>query len=94
MPDFNCPHTLSQRDAAALVGVLANLEGLVQVAALDDHAVQTLLHRLRSDGIAAPLSVGADPRHTLRQALNDLNQQLRYALGEYDSPHRSAPVPR
>jgi hypothetical protein len=92
--DTNCPHPLSKRDAAALVGVLANLEGLVWVAGLDDHSVQTLLHRLESDGIAAPLGEGADPRYNVRQALNDLNQQLRYALGEYDSPHSSAPVPR
>lgn len=94
MPDTNCPHPLSKRDAAALVGILANLEGLVWVTGLDDHAVHTLLNRLQSDGIAAPLDDGADPHYHLRQALNDLNQQLRYALGEYDSPHSSAPVPR
>ncbi|WP_104163548.1 hypothetical protein [Cryobacterium sp. N22] len=94
MNDTNCPHPLSKRDAAALVGILANLEGLVWVAGLDDSSVETLLHRLESDGIAAPLGEGADPRYNVRQALNDLNQQLRYALGEYDSPHSSAPVPR
>ncbi|TFC01652.1 hypothetical protein E3O42_09780 [Cryobacterium adonitolivorans] len=91
MPDINCPHPLSTRDAAALVGVLASLEGLVLVAGLEDHAVQTLLRRLESDGIASPLGEGEDPGFHLRQALNDLNQQLRYALGEYDSPQAWAP---
>ncbi|PXA68263.1 hypothetical protein [Cryobacterium arcticum] len=94
MPDTNCPHPLSKRDASALIGVLANLEGLVWTTGVDDHAVQKLLTRLESDGIAAPPGDSTEVRYNLRQALNDLNQQLRYALGEYDSPHNSAPVPR
>ena len=77
MLDTNCPHPLSKRDASALIGVLANLEGLVWVNGVDDHAVQTLLTRLESDGVAAPLAVSSDLRYNLRQALNDLNQQLR-----------------
>lgn len=95
MPDTNCPHPLSRRDAAALIGILANLENLAGATGLDHHAVQTLLTRLGRDGIAAPRSDDdtADARRNLRQALNDLNQQLRYALGEYDSPHSGAPVP-
>jgi hypothetical protein len=28
-----------------------------------------------------------------RQALNDLNHRLRYALGEYDDPPQPMPVP-
>ena len=94
MLDTNCPHPLSKRDASALIGVLANLEGIVWTTGIDDHAVQKLLTRLESDRVAAPLAVSSDLRHNLRQALNDLNQQLRYALGEYDSPHNTAPVPR
>lgn len=91
MPEINCPHPLSTRDAAALVGVLASLEGLVVAAGLDEQAVQVLLRRLESDGIAAPQSEGLDPRANLRQSLHELDQQLRYALGEYDSPQSWAP---
>jgi hypothetical protein len=29
----------------------------------------------------------------LRQAVSDLNHRLRYALGEYDEPPSSLPVP-
>ena len=94
MLDTNCPHPLSKRDASALIGVLANLEGLVWTTAIGDHAVQKLLTRLQSDGVAAAAGDNTDLRYHLRQALNDLNQQLRYALGEYDSPHNTAPVPR
>ena len=82
MLDTNCPHPLSKRDASALVGVLANLEGLVWVNGVDDHAVRKLLARLEIEGIAAPTADATDMRYALRQALNDLNQQLRYALGE------------
>jgi hypothetical protein len=94
MSNPNCPNPLSQCDAAALIGVLANLEGLVWVNGIDDHAALTLLDRLESDGIAAPAATAVDVRYNLRQALNDLNQRLRYTLGEYDSPPNSAAVPR
>ena len=46
-------------------------------------------NRLSRDGL---LAADADGRQ-LRQSLNDLNQRLRYVLGEYDGPPESKPVP-
>ena len=48
-----------------------------------------LVKRLRRDGLLPPSSDG----HGLRQGLNDLNQRLRYAVGEYDSRPSPSPVP-
>ncbi|WEO76370.1 hypothetical protein BJQ94_13480 [Cryobacterium sp. SO2] len=94
MTDTDCPHPLSRRDAAALIGILANLEGLVWVSRIDDDDVEMLRGRLKQDGATTPVSAGAGPRVQLRQALNDLNQRLRYTLGEYNSPPDPEPVPR
>lgn len=48
-----------------------------------------LTRRLNRDGL---LPSDATPRQ-MRQAVNDLNQRLRYVLGEYDEPPGSTPVP-
>ncbi len=44
--------------------------------------------RLSRDGL---LTAEAGSRQ-VRQSLNDLNQRLRYVLGEYDEPSESKPV--
>ena len=45
--------------------------------------------RFSRDGL---LTADAGGRQ-VRQSLNDLNQRLRYVLGEYDEPPESKPVP-
>jgi len=81
-PDDDSPHPLGQRDAAALVGLLAVLEGHLITGDLDRHVIDHLNSRLRIDGL-----VGRDAGPAeLRLALADLNHRVRYALGEYDEP--------
>ena len=90
--DSLAPRPPQTRDVAALVGLLATLEGELMVGtegdALPDWAAQ-LAHRLGRDGL-----VGQDAgQREVRQALNDLNHRLRYVLGEYDEPIAAQPVP-
>ena len=49
----------------------------------------SLAHRLGRDGFLGEDAGGRE----VRQALNDLNHRLRYALGEYDEPIEPLPVP-
>lgn len=79
---------LSDGDLAALLGVLATVEGLIMVGRVDSQDVAHLGRRLQADGASQ-----GDGEREVRQALNDLNQRLRYALGEHDDPGRSEPVP-
>ena len=83
------PSAVTPSDLAALIGLLATLEGHSMGGGIDQHLVAALLSRLESDGL---VSQGASERD-LRQALNDLNHRLRFALGEYDEPPTSLPVP-
>ena len=84
-----CPRPLSRTDAAALIGLLATLEGETWVGSVDPDVIRHLSKRLAKDGLLTP---HADQR-TFRQALNDLNHRLRYALGEYDEPPQPTPLP-
>ena len=34
-----------------------------------------------------------DDQRDLRQAISDMNQRIRYAAGEYDTPPSSVPLP-
>ena len=72
---------VQDRDAAALVGMLAILEGAIWGGVLDEWTTGILAHRLTADGL---LAAGHD-ENGLRQAIGDLNQRLRQALGEYES---------
>ena len=86
MPDAeNCPNPLSQRDAIALIGLTATLNGLVRSGNIDPHARERLRSRLHRDG-ALPSEVATEPGEELSAALDALNQRLRWVLGEYDSP--------
>jgi hypothetical protein len=90
--DSLAPRLGQTRDVAAVVGLLATLEGELMVApeedALPDWAAP-LTHRLGRDGL-----LGEDAgQREVRQALNDLNHRLRYVLGEYDEPIAPLPVP-
>jgi hypothetical protein len=73
-------HPLGRQDAEALIGVLAVLEGHLVAGDLDPHVVDRLGERLVGPGAGAA---------ELRVALGNLNQRLRYSLGEHDEP----PVP-
>lgn len=72
----------AERDVAALIGLLATLEG--ELTVIGDELPEWAAHlarRLARDGAAA------GPGHReVRQALSDLNHRLRYVLGEYDVP--------
>ncbi|WP_147252132.1 hypothetical protein [Blastococcus sp. TF02-09] len=84
-----CARPVLRRDAQALIGVLATLEALAMVSQLDADLVDRLSRRFASLGLMAE---GGTERE-FRQALADLNQRMRYALGEYDDPPQSLPVP-
>jgi hypothetical protein len=80
--DGAVPHPLGRQDAAALIGVLAVLEGQLIAGALDRHVIDHLNGHLHGADLVGP---GAGPAE-LRVALATLNQRLRYVLGEYDEP--------
>ena len=75
LPDGDSPKPLSREDAAALIGVLAVLEGHLVTGDLDRHVVDRLGEWLGGPGAGAA---------ELRVALGDLGHRLRYALGECD----------
>jgi hypothetical protein len=75
--DGVAPNPLDERDAEALIGVMAVLEGHLVAGDLDPHVVGSLSERLVGPGAGAA---------GLRVALSNLNHRLRYVLGEYDDP--------
>lgn len=83
---------LDDRDAEVLVGVLASLEGPIQAEVIQGRAVDHFRRRLRSDGYLAEDSDPAENDIDVRQKLNDLNQRLRFVLGEQDDPSASYPL--
>ena len=84
-----CPRPVLQRDAKALIGLLAILEAEAMASQLDPGLVDHLSRRFASLGLLEP---GAGDRD-FRQSLNDMNHRLRYALGEYGEPPEPMPVP-
>ena len=85
------PRAALKRDVAALIGLLAVLEGEVAVEPGGNEVpewARPLARRLSVDGLLPP-DVN---RRQLRQGLNDLNHRLRYVLGEYDEPVVQEPV--
>lgn len=84
------PNPIGRADATVLVGWAAVLEGaLMTPSELPPGIVGKVRQRLEEADL---LTQGASPRD-LRQAINDLNHRLRYALGEYDEPPEPLPVP-
>jgi hypothetical protein len=74
------PVTLTDRDVAALIGLLAVVEGEVLSGEASSHLVARLSTRLARDGL-----LPADTAEQgLPSALGNLNQRLRVARGEYD----------
>ena len=87
------PRAPRRQDVAALIGLLATLEGeLLAESAGNGHVppwAQRLVRRLGEDGLLEPEA----SERQLRQCLNDLNHRLRYTLGEYDELPSPYPVP-
>ncbi len=81
---------VERADVAALIGLCAVLEGhLMGEPDRLGHLSGHLGRRLAEDGVA-----GVDPdERAVRQAVNDLNHRLRYALGEYPDAPTPSPVP-
>jgi len=75
--DGIAPNPLGRRDAEAMIGVLALLEGHLINGDLAPHVVDRLSERLVGPGAGAA---------ELRVALANLNQRLRYVLGEHENP--------
>ena len=84
-----CPGPVLERDAEILIGVLAVVEGEMMISQLSPGLLDQLSRRFSSVGLTVD---GASDRE-LRQAIDDLGQRLRYALGEYDDPPEQMPVP-
>lgn len=74
------PHAPSSQDVAALIGVLAVLEGESLIGSLEDRFVRRVGDRFARVGLLAePFDIDG-----VRQAVNDMNHRLRHALGEDD----------
>jgi len=71
-----CARPIAKVDAAALIGVLAVLQGRALAGDLDGRIVARLSERV--GGVEGPAG--------LQAALDGLNQRLRFALGEDDEP--------
>lgn len=88
-PAAAVPNPVQHRDASVLIGILAILEGEIWAGSFDEPTAGKIAERFAEQGL---LAANYDQRD-LRQALGDLNQRLRYAAGEYDSPPESIPLP-
>jgi hypothetical protein len=74
------PVTLTDRDVAVLIGVLAVVEGELRSGEASPHMTRHL-----SDRLAQYELLSADAGNDdLAKALSDINQRLRIARGEYD----------
>jgi len=80
---------VQQGDARVLIGVLAILEGAIWAGDLSGQTTSKVAERFVQQGL---LAADHDQRG-LRQAINDMNQRLRYTVGEYDSPPPPIPLP-
>lgn len=86
MPDAeDCPNPLSQRDAIALIGLTATLGGLVMAGHIHPQDRQAIRSRLHRSG-TIPAGTAIENDQDISDALDALNQRLRWVLGEYDSP--------
>jgi hypothetical protein len=83
------PNPVGRADATVLVGWAAILEGALIGGELSQNIERKIQQRLE----AADLLTAHASARELRQAVNDLNHRLRYALGEYADPPEPFPVP-
>ena len=77
-PSELCPRPLTLGDAAALVGVLAVLEGQMASGTVEPEAVERFRSRLAADGALS----GETESQDVGVALEALNQRVRFAMGE------------
>jgi hypothetical protein len=88
-PAAPVPNPVQHRDANVLIGILAILEGVIWAGQLDQWTTGKVAERFVREGL-----LGADyDQRDLRQAISDMNQRIRYAAGEYDTPPLSIPLP-
>jgi hypothetical protein len=73
-----CPRPLTRADAAALIGVLAVLEGQMASGTVEPEAVERFRSRLAADG----LLTGETENQDVAVALEALHQRVRFAMGE------------
>jgi hypothetical protein len=73
-----CPCPLTRADAAALIGVLAVLEGQMASGTVEPEAVERFRSRLAADG----LLTGETENQDVAVALEALKQRVRFAMGE------------
>ena len=76
------PNPLQLRDTEVLIGILAVLDGVIWGGRLDEWTTSKVAERLVQQG----LLTADHNRNDVHQALDALNQRLRHAVGDYDSP--------
>jgi hypothetical protein len=87
--DELAPRLCRAQDVAALIGLLAMIEGEIMAGEVPPRLSDRIRRRLERKTLLQPDGTERD----LRQAINDLNHRLRYALGEYDAPPPPLPLP-
>jgi hypothetical protein len=88
-PDAPVPNLVQHRDANVLIGILAILEGVIWGGQLDEDITSRVAERFVQQGL---LGTDYDQRD-LRQAISDMNERIRYAAGDYDTPPLPIPLP-
>ena len=88
-PAVPVPNPVRRTDVEVLIGILAILEGALWGGSVDGWNTDRIADRFVQRGL---LAADHDQRD-LRQAVSDMNQRLRYAAGEYDSPPEPVPLP-
>lgn len=83
------PRTCRTTDLAAMIGLLAVIEGELMTGEVPPQLADRMRDRLERVELLEPAATERD----LRQALSDLNHRLRYAVGEYDEPAPPLRVP-
>ena len=81
-PASAVPNPLQRRDAEVLIGILAVLDGVIWGGRLDEWTTSKVAERLVQQG----LLTADHNRNDVHHALDALNQRLRHAVGDYDSP--------
>ena len=87
-PAGSVPNPVQRRDAEALTGILAVLDGVIWGGTLDEWTTGQIAERL----VRLGLLTADHNRHGVHQALDDLIQRLRHIAGEYDSPPPPVPL--
>lgn len=75
------PYPPSTQDVAALVGIMALLEGESLAGGIDDRVMRRIGDRFARVGLLTGHNETAD----VRQALSAMNGRLRHAMGEDDA---------